>query len=145
MLSCHQQADHHVCGLGVWHRCAVFVHTSHQIPYHVFAILSHLLRASCLDDVGVDLSHLPLSYISPSILGQWEPWEHEIDGLKTVVQIMIQLCESSVKLCADFLPLQGSRSGEESDLGHYWRHLGDAAQTLEVGGPDDEGADLVLH
>ena len=73
----------------------------------MFATFFFLPRASCFDDVRVYLGYFPLSNVSSPILGQWEPWEHEFDGRKPVVQVVVQFreCVSSFSrtsfLCKD--------------------------------------------
>ncbi len=70
MLPRHEERDHHVRDFDVRHRRAVFVHTRHQVPDHIFAVTLAPGGAPRFDDVGVCLRHLALGTVARAVVGE---------------------------------------------------------------------------
>lgn len=145
VLAGHKECNHHVGNLVVGEGRAIFVDGIHKVPDHILAIFSVLMGAARIDYVGVDLRHLLLSFIAAAILGERHPGEHEVDGLETVVKVVVELGESCVELFPDLLSLQRTRRCKKGDLGHDGWQIEGAGVAFESSSSLEEHIDLVLH
>lgn len=62
------------------------------------------------------MSHLDMSLVALPIAGERQVGEHEIDGGKTAVQVVIDLSKVLVESGAHFFTLQRSGSSADGDL-----------------------------
>jgi hypothetical protein len=135
VLAGHEQRDHHVGNLAVRHGLAVLVFAVHQVPDHVLLPVSGSGVARCtpfLDDVRVHLSHLLLSSITSAVVRQRQPAKLEVDGNKAAVEVMVELCEASVKSFADLLALERARGSVDGEFGEGRREVNGAVVGSET-------------
>lgn len=77
-----------MCYLLVRDGGAVLVDALNQVPDHVGAFVC-AAGPAVVDDVHVDRSHAGVGGVALSIVWQWKPWEHEVDGSEAFIEIMV--------------------------------------------------------
>lgn len=124
-------------------RGAVLINARHQIPDHVFGILLATGLTTLTDNIHVRLSQLLLRSITLAVVGKRCPGQHEVDGGKALVEIVVHFREGGVEASPNLLTLERARSSVDGDLGNV---LGDVEGTLgflECGSSLDELIHLV--
>lgn len=133
MLTGHQQGDHHVGNFVVGDRGSVLVGGVHQMLHDVQLGVLLGVGAALLNSLHVDLGDGLLGVVTLAVPGQREPVEHEVDGSEAHVQIVVESSQRHVELLANGTTLERVRGGEDGDLGHVVRDVGNARLALEFG------------
>jgi hypothetical protein len=84
-----------------------------------------------------------VGHVSAAVVGKRSPGQHEVDGGKSLIQVVIDIGKALVEFVADLLALERSGCRENGELGHGSRDFEHALGLLEYVGLFDIGLDLI--
>lgn len=79
--------------------------------------------SSFLDDVHVKPTHLDMSLVSSPITLQRQIGEHPVKWGESVIQVVVKLSKTFIKIIAYFFALQSTGCGENGDLLHDFHDI----------------------
>lgn len=133
VLSSHEKRNHNVSNLGVVERAAILVRAVHEVRKHIRLLVGVGILAALLDEVLVGLRDGLVGSVTLAVVRERNPWEHEVKGLETHIEVVVELCKLAIELIADFLALESAGSSEDGNLGYDLEERDGAGLALEVG------------
>lgn len=90
VLTGHEEGNHQVAGVNIREGGAVLVGLVEKRLEHI-GLVGDVVGATLVDDLLEDVAHLDVGVVAAEVRGEGEPFEEHVDGLETVIQVVVQL------------------------------------------------------
>lgn len=92
VLAGHEEGNHQVAGINIREGSTVLVGLVEERLEHV-GLVGDVVGATLVNNLLEDVAHLDVSVVATEVRGEGEPFEEHVDGLETVIQVVVQLSD----------------------------------------------------
>jgi len=131
MLTGHKEGSKHVGNLPVSDNTPILVLLTTKSGHHIMVILgavqwrgaadetityNPVLGPAFLDDINIEVAHSLLGGVATAVNRQGEVGRYKVDGIESVIQIVVEVCETLVQCGSDFGALERAGRSEDGHL-----------------------------